>query len=125
MRPASVRACVRSTRGSAREGVPSSDAARGKIGENGRRSDAGDGATRADKKAGKNYFGGSDGAGEKKKYYLGGSEKKILFGRERNKILTSTRTQPTKKLLRTVETSFFYLFLSGVDIDWKELWYNH
>ena len=37
---------------------------------------AGDGATRADKKAGKNYFGGSDGAGEKKKYYSGGSEKK-------------------------------------------------
>ena len=36
---------------------------------------AGDGSTRADKKAGKNYFGGSEGAGEKKKYYSGGSEK--------------------------------------------------
>jgi hypothetical protein len=35
---------------------------------------AGDGATRADKKAGKNYFGGSDGAGEKKNHF-GGSEK--------------------------------------------------
>ncbi len=35
---------------------------------------AGDGATRADKKAGKNYFGGSEGAGEKNK-----------FGRERKK----------------------------------------
>ena len=37
---------------------------------------AGDGATRADKKAGKKYFGGSEGAGEKKNY-LGGSEKKF------------------------------------------------
>ena len=36
---------------------------------------AGDGSTRADKKAGKKYFGGSEGAGEKKKKYLGGSEK--------------------------------------------------
>ena len=59
---------------------------------------------------------------ERKKYYSGGSEKKILFGRERKKILTSTRTQPTKRLLRTVEMSFFDLFLSGVDIIyWKEL----
>ncbi len=56
-----------------------------------------------DKKPGKKYFGGSEGAGEKKKYCSGGSEKKILFGWEPKKILTSTRTQPTKRLLRTVE----------------------
>ena len=60
-------------------------------------------------------------ARERRKNHFGGTEKKILFGRERKKILTSTRTQPTKRLLRTVEMSFFYLFLSGVDIYWKEL----
>ena len=70
-----MRPCVRRTRGSAREGVPSSDAARGKIGENGRRSDAGNGATRAEKKAGKNYFGGSEGAGEKKNIFWAGAKK--------------------------------------------------
>ncbi len=91
----SVRACVRSTRG--RAGVARSavsrDGYRGPTRE--KKKTAGDGATRAEKKAGKNYFGGSDGAGEQKND-LGGSEKKILFGRERKKILTSTRTQPTK-----------------------------
>ena len=69
---------------------------------------AGGGATRADKKAGKKYFGGSEGAGEKKK----------KFGRERKKILASTRTQPTNRLC-TVETKkcthnhiiVFFLFL--------------
>ncbi len=55
---------------------------------------AGDGSTRADKKAGKKYFGGSEGAGEKKKIFLGGSEKKFWRQREHN---------PQKKL-RTVES---------------------
>ncbi len=52
-------------------------------------------------------------AGAKKKYYSGGSETK--FGRQRE--------HNPQKSLRTVETSFFYLFLSGVDIIiyWKEL----
>ena len=51
-------------------------------------------------------------AGAKKKYYSGGSEKKFLRQREHN----------PQKGLRTVEMSFFYLFLSGVDIIyWKEL----
>ncbi len=112
---------MRATRGSAREGV------RGppwheKKGENGRRSDAGDGATRADKKRReKNISAGAKArerkkniirAGAKKKYYSGGSEKKFWRQREHN----------PQKSLRTVETSFFYLFLSGVDIIyWKEL----
>jgi hypothetical protein len=46
---------------------------------------AGDGATRADKKAGKKYFGGSEGAGEKKNNFWAGAKKKIL---------ASMRTQP-------------------------------
>ena len=36
---------------------------------------AGDGSTRADKKAGKNYFGGSEGAGEKKNIFWAGAKK--------------------------------------------------
>ena len=76
MRPACVRACVRSTRGSAR--VPSSAVARD--GYRGptraeKKMYAGDGATRADKKAGKNYFGGSEGAGEKKNIFWAGAKK--------------------------------------------------
>ena len=43
--------------------------------------------------------------------FLGGSEKNFWRQREHN----------PQKSLRTVETSFFYLFLSGVDIYWKEL----
>ncbi len=82
---ASVHACVRWTRGSAR--VPRSAVARKKM-------SAGDGATRADKKAGKKYFGGSDGAGEKKKHRFGGSEKKFWRQREHN----------PQKGSRTVET---------------------
>ncbi len=44
--------------------------------------DAGDGATRADKKAGKKNFGGSDGAGEKKK-------KNIPAGAKKNRTVES------------------------------------
>jgi hypothetical protein len=36
---------------------------------------AGDGATRADKKAGKKYFSGSEGAGEKKNIFWAGAKK--------------------------------------------------
>ena len=50
---------------------------------------AGDGATRADKKAGKNYFGGSEGAGEKEK----------SFRRERKKIWRQRRHNPQKKII--------------------------
>ena len=39
---------------------------------------AGGGATRADKKAGKNYFGGSEGAGETKKSFRRERKKKII-----------------------------------------------
>ncbi len=78
----------------------------------GKKMSVGDGSTRAEKKAGKKYFGGSEGAGEKKK----------SFGRERKKILASTRTQPTKRLTYRREDFFLdNLFLSGVDIYWKEL----
>ena len=40
--------------------------------------------------------------------------KKLFFGRERKKILASTRTQPTKMLTYSRDVFFFYLFLSGV-----------
>ena len=73
----SVRACVRSTRGSAR--VTSSAVARdGYRGPtcNEKKRIVGGGSTRADKKVGKKYFGGSEGAGETKKKYSGGSEKR-------------------------------------------------
>ncbi len=67
---------MRATRG--REGVPRSAVARdGYQGptREGKKMYAGGGSTRADKKAGKKYFGGSEGAGEKKN----------IFGRERKK----------------------------------------
>ncbi len=91
MRPACVRPCVRATRGSAR--VPRSAVARdgyrgptreGKKENRGRRIDA------RGQKGGKKIF--------RRERWRGREEKKIFFGRERKKILASTRTQPTKRL---------------------------
>ena len=92
--------CVRRTRGrKIGPRVPSFVARDGYRGPTraGKKMYAGDGSTRADKKAGKKYFGGSEGAGEKKK----------SFRRERKKILASTRTQPTKRL--TYSRDFLFL----------------
>ena len=73
-------------------------------------------------------------AGAKKR---GGSEKIILFsgarekknhlgGSEKNSGVNENTTHKKTFTYSMVETSFFYLFLSGVDyIYWKELWYNH
>ena len=77
------------------------------------------------KKAGKNYFGGSEGAGGKKVIFWAGAKKnsgvnentthkKKSFRRERKIILASTRTQPTKRVTYSRDVFFFYLFLSGV-----------
>ena len=69
---------------------------------------AGDGATRADKKAGKKYFGGSEGAGEKKKYDLGGSEKKniIRAGAKKN---SGVNENTTHKKTFTYSRDVFFL----------------
>ena len=53
----------------------------------------GGGSTRADKKAGKEYFGGSEGAGEQKNHF-GGSEKKniIRAGAKKNSSVNENTT---------------------------------
>ena len=70
---------------------------------------AGDGSTRADKKAGKNYFGGSEGAGEKKIIWAGA---KKSSGVDEN-------TQPTKRLTYSRDVLFLPIPLRS--IYWKEL----
>ncbi len=69
---------------------------------------AGDRSTCEHQKGGKKLF-----RRERKKAR---ERKKIFFGRERKKILASTRTQPTKRLMYRREDFFLgrYLFLSGV-----------
>ncbi len=74
-----VRPCVRSTRGrKIGPRVPRSavarDGYRGPTHDE-KKKTAGDGSTRADKKAGKKYFGGSEGAGEKKNIISAGAKK--------------------------------------------------
>ncbi len=90
-----MRPCVRATRGSARDGYRGPTRAEKKM-------YAGGGATRADKKAGKNLF---------RRERRRGREKKIIWAGAK-KILAPTRTQPTKKELRTVETCSYFTYSS-------------
>ncbi len=106
MRPACVRACVRSTRGSAH--VPRSAVAR-----HGYR-----GPTREKKK---NRRRRSDARGQKggKKIFRRerrrGREKK-LFGRARKKCLVLTRTQPTKRVTYSRDVFFLPIRLRSINL---------
>ena len=90
-------------------GVPSSAVARegyrGHTHE--KKRTAGGGSTCEHQKGGKKIFRRERKARERKKNIIRAGAKKKLFGRERKKIRTSTRTQPTKKL--TYSRDVFFL----------------